>query len=78
MYYVAKLSTVFKPTIVEIFEDKNLAFAYATVMNMSNKGDYIVLGQIEEDFNVIDIDKDENNILLAKSEYYDNTEQVKD
>lgn len=43
MYYVAKLSTVFKPTIVEDFEEEEQAFTYARVMNQSNKGKFIVL-----------------------------------
>lgn len=43
MYYVAKLSTVFKPTIVENFEEEEQAFTYANVMNQANKGEFIVL-----------------------------------
>lgn len=43
MYYVAKLSTVFKPTIVEVFENSDLAFTYASVMNDAGKGNFIVL-----------------------------------
>ena len=45
MYYVAKLSTIFKPTIVETFEDKELAFTYAKTLNAAKKGDHIVLEQ---------------------------------
>lgn len=45
MYYVTKLSKVFNPTIVETFENKELAFTYAETMNAANKGDYIVLEQ---------------------------------
>lgn len=43
MYYIAKLSTVFKPTIVENFEEEEQAFTYANVMNQANKGKFIVL-----------------------------------
>lgn len=43
MYYVAKLSTVFKPTIVEVFENEDLAFTYTSVMNDAGKGNFVVL-----------------------------------
>lgn len=43
MYYVVKLSTVFKPTIVEVFENEDLAFTYTSVMNDAGKGNFIVL-----------------------------------
>ena len=46
MYYVAKLSSVFKPTIVESFRDKDKAFQYANILTDENKGQFIVLEQI--------------------------------
>lgn len=48
MYYVAKLYTHVNPSIVERFDNKEHAIAYAKVMTESGKGAYIVLEPIRE------------------------------
>ena len=48
MYYVAKLYQSLNPTIVETFEDKELASQYANIMNQAKKGNYIVLKESED------------------------------
>lgn len=48
MYYVAKLYTHVNPSIVERFDNKEHAIAYAKVMTESGKGAYIVLEPIHD------------------------------
>lgn len=43
MFYVAKLYSFSNPSIVETFENGELAEQYANIMNASNKGTYVVL-----------------------------------
>ena len=47
MYYVAKLYNTMNPSIVESFNDEELAHSYAKVMNAAGKGKYIVLKPVE-------------------------------
>ena len=47
MYYVAKTYNYSTPSIVELFNDEELAHAYAKVMNAAGKGKYIVLKPVE-------------------------------
>ena len=47
MYYVAKIYKHMTPAIVESFEDKAHAIAYANVMNAADKGTFIVLENIK-------------------------------
>jgi hypothetical protein len=47
MYYVAKTYNHLPPAIVESFEDKAHAIAYANVMNAADKGTFIVLENIK-------------------------------
>lgn len=49
MYYIAKLHGLLNPTIVENFEDKELAHDYANIMNQAKKGNYVVLEESEND-----------------------------
>lgn len=48
MYFVAKLYKVMPPSIVECFDNKEHAMAYAKIMTESGKGAYIVLEPIQE------------------------------
>ena len=47
MYYVAKVYETLRPSIIESFDDEELAHAYAKVMNAAGKGKYIVLKPVE-------------------------------
>ena len=48
MYFVAKLYSHIAPAIIESFDNKAHAMAYAEVMTKSGKGTYIVLEPIPE------------------------------
>lgn len=43
MFYVVKVYKTTLPLIVESFEDKDLAYDYAKILNKANKGEYRVL-----------------------------------
>ena len=45
-YYVAKLYSSLNPSIVESFDDVELAEQFASVLNKAGKGTYIVLSTL--------------------------------
>ena len=47
MYYVAKLYNHMQPSIVESFDNLELAQSYTNIMNCANKGTYVVLTKVE-------------------------------
>lgn len=48
MYYVANTfsNPSFRPIIVEVFNDYNLAVAYVEIMNKAGKGSFTILGEL--------------------------------